>query len=89
MAKDKFEYARIASPEEVADYLTALAAGFERGEVTLEPGTRTLRLSPDADLKLELAIKDKPEKGKVAIEIAWKQRLAARATDLRVASGSR
>jgi len=41
MGKDTFEYARIASPEETADYLTALAAGLARGVVNLESGTRS------------------------------------------------
>jgi len=73
MGKDTFEYARIASPEETADYLTALAAGLARGVVNLESGTRTLSLSPADDLKLELRVKDKDEKGKVSIENAWKR----------------
>jgi amphi-Trp domain-containing protein len=87
MAKDTFEFARIASPEEVAEYLASLATGLKRGEVTLEPGKRTLRLNPDADLKLALRVKDKPDKGKVAIEVAWKGRLAVRAVDLRIGTG--
>ena len=44
MGKDQFEFARIASPEEIVDYLTSLAVGLKRGEVTLESGERTLHL---------------------------------------------
>jgi amphi-Trp domain-containing protein len=89
MAKDKFEFARIASPEEIAEYLTSLAVGLKRGELSLESGERVLRLMPGAELKLDLRVKDKDEKGKIAIEIGWKRRTVARTTDLRVQVGSR
>jgi amphi-Trp domain-containing protein len=89
MGKDNFEFARIASPEEVAEYLTSLAVGLKRGEVSLESGERLLHLTPGADLKLELKVKERNEKGKIKIEIGWKRRVAARATDLRVQVGPR
>jgi amphi-Trp domain-containing protein len=89
MGKDKFEFARIASPEEIAEYLTSLAVGLKRGELSLESDERTLHLTPPADLKLDLRAKDKDEKGKIVIEIGWKRRIATRATDLRVQVGPR
>jgi len=89
MGKDKFEFARIASSEEVAEYLSSLAAGLKRGEVSLESGKRTLHLTPSADLKLELKVRDRDDKGKLAVEIVWKQRLATKAVDLRVEAGPR
>jgi amphi-Trp domain-containing protein len=89
MSKEKFEFARIASPEEIAEYLTSLAVGLKRGEVSLESDERMLRLTPAADLKLELKVKERDEKGKIKIEIGWKRRVAARATDLRVQVGPR
>ena len=88
MGKDKFEFARIASPEEVAEYLTSLAVGLKRGEVSLESGKQTLHLAPAADLKIELKVKDKDEKGKIEVEIGWKQRITTKAADLRVGVGS-
>ncbi len=48
MGKDHFEFARMASPEEVAEYLSSLAVGLKRGEVSLESGERALRLIPAA-----------------------------------------
>jgi amphi-Trp domain-containing protein len=89
MGKDNFEFARIASPEEIAEYLTSLAVGLKRGEVSLESGERTLHLTPASDLKLELRVKDKDEKGKIALEIGWKRRMVTKASDLRVQVGSR
>ncbi len=89
MGGDRFEFARIAAPEEIAEYLTSLAVGLKRGEVTIESGKRTLRLSPAGDLKLELRVKNRDDKGKVEIEIAWKQRSLTTAADLRVEVGPR
>ena len=89
MGKETFEAARIASPEDVADVLRALASGLRRGEVNLESPKRTLRLTPAADLKLELVVRDQGGKGKVALQIGWKRRAALKGADLRVAVGAR
>jgi hypothetical protein len=58
-----------------------------RGE--LESPKRTLRLTPAADLKLELTVKDQDNKGKIVLEIGWKRRATAKAADLRVEIGHR
>ena len=63
MAKDHFEFARIASPEEVAEYLSSLAVGLKRGEVSLESGERALRLTPGGDVKLEIKVQQKDAQG--------------------------
>jgi amphi-Trp domain-containing protein len=84
MGKDRFEFARIASPEEIAEYLSSLAGGLKRGEVSLESGEETLRLTPASDMKLQLRVKQKDEKGKIELEIGWKRGSPTRATDLRV-----
>lgn len=89
MGKDNFEFARIASPEEIAEYLTSLADGLKRGEVSLESGEQILRLTPGAELKLELKVKQKEEKGRIGLEIAWKRSSAPKAAGLRVQAGSR
>jgi amphi-Trp domain-containing protein len=87
MGKDHFEFARMASPEEVAEYLSSLAVGLKRGELSLESGERALRLSPAATLKLEIKVKQKDAKGKIELEIGWKRSNGIRTTDLRVAAG--
>ena len=75
MAKNSVQFARIASPEEIAEYLTSLAVGLKRGEVSLESGDRSLHMSPASDVKLELKATQKEHKGRVEIEIAiaWKR----------------
>ncbi len=88
VGKETFELARVGSPAEIAEYLTSLAAWLERGDVALESRQRTLRLTPAAEVKLALVVKDRDDKGKISIEIAWKRRSAA-ATDLKGRAGSR
>jgi amphi-Trp domain-containing protein len=87
MGKDRFELARIASPEEVAEYLISLAQGLKRGEVALESGGHTLRLVPPDDLKVVLSAQTKERKGKIDIEIGWKRGPAPRAKALQVGVG--
>jgi amphi-Trp domain-containing protein len=84
MAKDEFEFARLASPEEVAEYLTSLAVGLKRGEISLESDERALRLTPAASVKLEVAVRDKEHKGRIKVQIGWKREVASRTADLRV-----
>jgi amphi-Trp domain-containing protein len=84
MAKEQFEFARLASAEEVAEYLTSLAVGLKRGEVSLESADRALRLTPAPTLKLELNVRDKERKGRLTLEIGWKRQVSSKATDLRV-----
>jgi amphi-Trp domain-containing protein len=87
MGKEHFEFARMASPEEVAEYLSSLAVGLKRGELSLESGERALRLSPAANLKLEIKVKQRDAKGKIELELGWKRSNGIRTTDLRVAAG--
>jgi len=87
MGKERFEFARIASLEEIAEYLTSLAVGLKRGEVALESGDRTLRLTPGPELKLELKVAEKERKGKIEVQIGWKRQTSPKTSDLRVAVG--
>jgi amphi-Trp domain-containing protein len=89
MGKDRFEFARMASAEEVAEYLSSLAVGLKRGEVSLESGERALRLLPGGSLKLEIKVRQKESKGKIALELGWKRSDGARTSELRVAVAPR
>lgn len=90
MGKDRFEFARIASPEEIAEYLTSLASGLKRGHVSLESGSRKLDLTPLSEIRIQLRVKEKSEeRGKIEVELGWKRSGSAKATDLRVAVPSR
>jgi amphi-Trp domain-containing protein len=87
MGKDHFEFARMASPEEVAEYLSSLAVGLKRGELSLESGERALRLTPGATLKLEIKVRQRESKGKIELELGWKRSEGTRTSELRVAVG--
>ena len=89
MAKNSVQFARIASPEEIAEYLTSLAVGLKRGEISLESGERSLHLSPASDVKLELKASQKEHKGRIELEIGWKRSMATKTSELRVAVGLR
>lgn len=89
MGKEHFEFARVASAEEIAEYLNSLAVGLKRGEVSLESGERALRLSPAANLKLEITVKQKESKGRIELEIGWKRAEGPRTSELRVGAGPR
>jgi amphi-Trp domain-containing protein len=89
MAKNSVQFARIASPEEIAEYLTSLAVGLKRGEISLESGERSLHMSPASDVKLELKAAQKERKGRIVLEIGWKRSTAAKTSELRVAVGPR
>jgi amphi-Trp domain-containing protein len=89
MAKNSVQFARIASPEEIAEYLTSLAVGLKRGEISLESGERSLHLSPASDVKLELRAEQKEHKGRIELEIGWKRSTATKTSELRVSVGPR
>ncbi len=89
MGKDQFEFARIVSPEEIVDYLTSLAVGLKRGDVTLESGERTFHLTPPSELKLELKVAQKEHKGKLKLQLGWKRQTSARLSELSVLAPSR
>lgn len=89
MAKNSVQFARIASPEEIAEYLTSLAVGLKRGEISLESGERSLHMSPGSDVKLELRAAQKERKGRIELEIGWKRSTAAKTSELRVTVGPR
>lgn len=84
MGRDGFEFARIGSSDEIAEYVASLAMGLKQGEVSLESGEQTLRLVPASNIKLEMKVKQKDQKGKIDLEIGWKRGTATKATDLRI-----
>jgi len=89
MAKNSVQFARIASPEEIAEYLTSLAVGLKRGEISLESGERSLHLAPGSEVKLELKAGQKERKGRIELEIGWKRSTSAKTSELHVSVGPR
>ncbi|MCI0548061.1 MAG: amphi-Trp domain-containing protein [Candidatus Rokubacteria bacterium] len=89
MAKDRFEFSRTGSPEEIAEYLLSLAAGLKRGEIGLESGERTMRLVPGPEVRVTLDLRQKERRGKLAIEVGWKRGFPTRTSGLQISVGSR
>ena len=83
MGKDGVEFSRIASLEEIAEYLVSIAHGLKQGGLNLRLGDRVLRLVPGTDVKIEL----KERKGKIDLKVGWKQRTTTPASALRVSVG--
>jgi amphi-Trp domain-containing protein len=69
------EFSAYCEPAQVADYLEALARHVREGRVELAVGSESVQLAFSPNVKLELAAKTKPEKGKgsLEIEVSWRQ----------------
>src|SRR2546430_13881977 len=60
----RFEFARIASPDEVAECLTSVAHGLKRGEVSFTSGGLAGCFAPTAGVAGELEGTEKGERGR-------------------------
>jgi len=81
----RFEFARIASPDEVAECLTSIAHGLKRGEVTFTSGGLALRFAPSAGVVVELKASEKGEQGRFRVRIGWKAKKDV--SGLRISAG--
>jgi amphi-Trp domain-containing protein len=70
-----FEFSAYCEPTQVAEYLEALARFIKAGHVQLAVGNESIQLDLSQNLKMELAAKMRPEKGKGSLEldISWRQ----------------
>lgn len=84
MERNTFKLTRVGSPDEIADYLTSLAAGLERSQVSLESGTHALRLVPPSEIKLEIRAEEKCGTGTLKLEIRWKRPTATKLSELTI-----
>ena len=85
----RFEFARIASPDEVAECLTSIAHGLKRGEVTFTSAGLALRFAPSAGVVVELKASEKGEQGRLRVRIGWKARGKRDVSGLRISARSR
>ena len=83
----RFEFARIASPDEVAECLTSVAHGLKRGEVSFTSGGLALRFAPSAGVVVELKASEKGEQGRLRVRIGWKAKKDV--SGLRISARSR
>jgi amphi-Trp domain-containing protein len=83
MGKDGLEFTCIKSLDELAGYLVSIADGLTQGGLNLRFGDRVLRLTPGADVEIQL----KERKGRIDLKIGWKQRTTTPVSALRVSVG--
>jgi amphi-Trp domain-containing protein len=76
--KEKFEYTGRLDAEHMATYLTSLAEAIRRGSVRLSAGERSVTVTPEGIMRLEVSASNDPEKGRgsLELEVSW-QRAAA------------
>src|SRR3989442_15971666 len=68
----RFEFARIASPDEVAECLTSVAHGLKRGEVSFTSGGLAVRFAPTARIVGELKGRGEGGQGRLRGRIGWR-----------------
>ena len=88
IGRTRFEFARIASPDEVAECLTSVAHGLKRGEVSFTSGGLVLRFVPSAGIVVELKATEKGGHGGLRVRIGWKARSKKDVTALRISARS-
>jgi amphi-Trp domain-containing protein len=70
-----FEYSAYAEPSTVAQYLESLARYLKEGHVHLAVGSEAIQLDLAPNVKIEVAARVKPEKGKGSLQfdISWRR----------------
>jgi amphi-Trp domain-containing protein len=74
MGADKgFEFEGSATPAEAAEVLTRIAEGIRARALSLSMGSEEMTVFPDGDLSLEIEAREKKDKAKIGVVIAWKR----------------
>jgi amphi-Trp domain-containing protein len=73
MARRRVHLDRPASPDEVATELIALVGVLRRGLLARPGEGQPLRLAVPAELKVELAVRVRGDRGRLSIELSWKR----------------
>lgn len=71
--KKTYRYRDDLELEKLADYLEEVSKGISTGRLTLEGEEDGIDVELPEKVKFEIAAKSKPEKGKIAIEVKWKE----------------
>ncbi len=71
------EYSATCDPDDMAQYLEALAQCIRDGRIAIADGHRSIELRCSESVRFELEAKSKPEKGKESLnlELSWKRSL--------------
>lgn len=86
--KEEFEYTDKLVAEEAADYLTKIADGLRARLLKLQGMGQMITVVPQDAVKLEVKAERKENKGKLQLEISWKEKYAASEEKLEVSVGA-
>ena len=68
-----FEFEGAATPAEAAEVLTRIAEGIRARALSLSIGDEEMTVFPDGDLSLEIEAREKKDKAKIEVAIAWRR----------------
>jgi amphi-Trp domain-containing protein len=71
-----FEFEGAATPAEVAEVLTRIAEAIRARALSLSIGDEELTVFPDGDLSLEIEAREKNDKARIEVAIAWRRVVA-------------
>ncbi len=86
--KEEFEYSGKISAEEVADYLNQIAEGFRSKLLKLQGRGQIISIVPADVLKIEVRAERKDSKGKMELELSWKEKYTSSDEKLEISSGA-
>lgn len=69
---DKIEMKALMESAAVADYLTALAKGFQSGRIVVEKDGESLTLTPAETAEVEVEARVKKDKARFSLEVTWR-----------------
>jgi amphi-Trp domain-containing protein len=82
-----FTYSDRLATEQVAEYFTRIAQGIRMGNLTLRGKGSSLNLPTGQTVKMMLKSQTRPGKGKMEIELSWKEGAPSQMANLQVEPG--
>jgi amphi-Trp domain-containing protein len=68
-----FEFEGAATPAEAAEVLMRIAEGIRARALSLSLGEESLTVFPGSDLSLEIEAREKKDKARIEVAIAWRR----------------
>ncbi|MGD9157411.1 MAG: amphi-Trp domain-containing protein [Desulfobacteraceae bacterium] len=73
MGKNSVAMEKKMSASEVVSFLESIIASLKEGKIVIQQGTQFVVLQPEDLITVEVEASQKMEKGKLSIDIKWKQ----------------
>lgn len=72
MSKQKVSMEKLMSVSDLVEYLEGLVTGLKEGCLVVQQGDKSLSLTPPTMLAVEIKAKQKKNKSKFSMELAWR-----------------